>query len=304
MNFHRALFLCSGALATFFSVVPANAQYGDTVAGALQLGYVDFDDRSHTTNDWASLGSAVFTFNDPGINIQINAGNDNLDMSPFSTTTTDASAKTSTTTSTHGSGAQWRYGGDVFWRDYAGDFGVAANAGTGSSDSTSSAVTTPFGGKPETPVVTSTSIRNSSENAGLFGEFFALQELTVRAKGGWVGGDSQGFYGDGGAVYYIVRQVALDASIDYAKLSHGERAQDVGAAFEYLPVPSVPFSLQLSYTYAQYHNLAGVARENDNIIAATLKVYLDGRGSSLRDYQRTGAASWDGLPRAFGRLGF
>jgi hypothetical protein len=92
---------------------PAFAQAGDPVAGTLQIGYVNFDASGHHTDDWAALGSVVFTLANPGFNFQLNASNDNLDTPEFSsvTKTTAKSITTTVATATRANAAHWQYGG-------------------------------------------------------------------------------------------------------------------------------------------------------------------------------------------------
>jgi hypothetical protein len=284
----------------------AYAQAGDPVAGTLQIGYVNFDASGHHTNDWAALGSVVFTLTNPGFNFQLNASNDNLDTPEFSsvTKTTTKSITTAVATSTRANAAHWQYGGDVFWRDWAGDFGINASGDRATSNTSSTTVTSVTGEKPSDPVKTSFSHDNTFENVGLFGEYFVLPNLTLRGKGGWIAGDMRGYYLDGALVYYPFRQIALSVGPDYAGLTHDTHEEDIAANFEYMPVPSVPVSMRLGYTYARYHGLAGALKEHDNIFGLTLKAYLGGRGTSLRDYQRNGSTDWDSPQSELARLSY
>jgi hypothetical protein len=299
----QILAVCATFTGIMFSGPPVFAQSGDTLQGTLQLGYSNYDASGHSTSDWTASGSAVFIFDNPGFNLQINAINDNLNTPAFTATAVDSSAGTSTAATTRSSGAQWRYGGDLFWRDDAGIIGINATTDKATANSHLSTVTTDSSGIAGTPVLTSSNSSSTFENVGLFGEYFVLSDLTLRAKGGWLAGDDRGYYADGALVYYPYRQIAVSAGAGYAVPGSGLSAQDATADLEYMPVPSMPFSLKLEYTYARYRGLAS-GHENDNVLAAVLKVYLGERGGTLRDYQRSGTTDWDGTQPAFGRFGF
>jgi hypothetical protein len=182
----------------------------------------------------------------------------------------------------------WGYGADAYWRDYAGDFGVN---------------------------ITGNSVSNGKDvdyyTGGFFGEFFALSDLTLRAKGGGIHGDFDGWYGDSGVVFYPYSDLALSFTGDYARIAHsGPQLTDGAFSVEYLPVRDVPVSLAFGYTYARYRHLApppaGGLNENVDVFSVALKVYFGGgsRRASLVDYQRGGPTDWDGAPPALVGIGF
>jgi hypothetical protein len=289
-----------GAVLVFVSVLPASAQ-PTLVAGTLELGYSKFDSPTNT-NDWAGLGSVVATFGNPGFNIQLNVADDNIQVpsTVMTTSTLSGNTVTSIATTTKSNASVWKYGGDIFWRDHAGIIGVNGSAETENAASNISIVTTTItAGTPKTgPAVnSSTSIDHGVESAGLFGEYFVLTDLTLRGKGGWFTGDYTGYYGDGAVVYYPYRQFAIQASADYSQTNSGERTEAASAKLEYLPIPSVPFSLVMQYTYAKYRGLPMSVHGGESIFGAAFKVYFDGEGASLREYQRNSVSAWDGPPR-------
>ncbi|HTQ14952.1 MAG TPA: hypothetical protein VMH86_13840 [Rhizomicrobium sp.] len=169
----------------------------------------------------------------------------------------------------------WSFGADAYWRDYAGEFGVNFTQNT---------------------FVTSTG--HDFYSGGFFGEFYMLSDLTLRAKGGRVQGDQDGWYGDTGLVLYPLNQIAISLTGDYARFQHsGPRVTDGNLAIEYLPVRDVPVSLTIGYTYARFQDLTGGKSGNANIFSVALKAYFGGvRNGGLIDYQRNGATDWDGAP--------
>jgi hypothetical protein len=90
---------------------------------------------------------------------------------------------------------------------------------------------------------------------------------------------------------------------DYTDLGRGLTEEDAAASIEYLPFPAAPITLNVGYTYARFHEFAGGVRGDDNIFSISLKAYLGARGENLRDYQRLGTATWDGVAPAAAHLG-
>jgi hypothetical protein len=287
--------LALSALSTQVYALPDNP-----VAGAFQLGYADDATGGRRTNDWAALGSVVFTLDDPGLNIQLAGAYDRLNLPAFSNRRVETlkGAPVLIQTSTGADAAQWQYGGDVFWRSLAGIVGINATGTHVSSHSETSTVFTPPGG---TPAITSSAFHDTSENAGLFGEYFPFGDITAREKAGWLGGRMHGYYAGTAMVYYPAAQISLSAGANYA-LMQDAREKDIAVIAEYLPVRSIPVALQLTYTFARYRGTMVGGFEDDNIFGAALKVYLGGRGDSLRDYQRNGTTDWDRPQAALSRF--
>lgn len=253
---------------------PAVGQDIGRLAGDIALGYAHYDTKqasvpNSSTNQWDASGSAVLTVSNPGANIQLNFNNSALKVANQSVD-------------------DWGYGGDVYWRDYAGDVGLNASINS---------------------VAKGSSI--DYESFGLFGEFFVLSNLTLRAKGGTLQGNYNGWYGDSGLVFYPYSDLALGFTGDYAHIAHGGPQLTDGAfTAEYLPVRDVPVSLAFGYTYARYRHLAppppGGLNESLNVFSVALKFYFGGGGrrASLVDYQRGGTTNWDGAPPALIGIGF
>ncbi len=256
-----------GAVAATLLALGAGPAAAQTIAGTLGLGWTDYLTPDNHASDLTASGSAVLTAANPGFNVQVNFNNDALEFVTANTRTDVVS-----------------YGGDAFWRDYAGSFGVNVTGTT----------------------VTNSNSGNSGsgyQNYGLFGQFFALPDLTVETRGGLLEGHDKGWYGGGGVVFYPLADVALSASGDYADVSTFKRSFADGTFMvEYLPIHEVPVSLTLGYTYADYSQLA----HRPNVFLLGLKIYLGGggQGGTLVDYQRNGTTNWDGAPPALIGLGF
>lgn len=222
-------------------------------SGRAQADYSNIDTPGAATNVWSGSGAANLMITDPGLNVQFNFLNDSYNAAPKNQD-------------------YWGYGGDLYWRDYAGAFGanitVHALANGGSGDDLS---------------------------YGLFGESYLLRQLTLRLKAGHVSNNIDANYADAGMVGYPSDNLALSLDLDYGKLQHGsEELREAAFAAEYLPVPQVPISVSIGYGFADLSQL----KKNMNILSVGLKVYFGGQGKtgSLRDRQRNGALSWDGAP--------
>jgi hypothetical protein len=262
------VFVLAACLAT-----PALAQDMGSLAGDVQGGYTHYDTRQAAkdgdTNEWTAGGSAVFTLSNPGVNFQGNFENAGLKVKNQSTD-------------------DWGYGGDIFWRDFAGDVGLNVTA-----DSVSKGTSGDY------------------QSEDIFGQFYVLPNLTLGAKGGHIGGDFSGWFGDSRLVFYPFDDVALTLAGDYARIQHaGPQMEDAAFTAEYLPVRDVPVTLAFGYTYARYTHLApppaGGLDENLNVFSVALKFYFGGGGrrASLVDYQRGGTESWDGPPPTLVGIGF
>ena len=296
----RYKILCAASVLALATTTHALAQDDSyPVAGTLQVGYQDESQSGQRTNDWDALGSAVFTFG--GLNLQLNASKDDLRVPRLTTAMETLTAKgglIETATSQSARGMQWRYGGDIFWRDDVGIIGVNVQAAHTTTDAFAATVVTPPGG---TPARTLTQSESTFENAGLFGEYFVLPDLSVRSKGGFIFGDRSGGYGGVSIAFYPVSEIAMTLGPNYTDLGHGLTEEDAAAGIEYLPFPDAPITLNVGYTYARFHGLAH--GEYGNIFSVALKAYLGVRGENLRDYQRNGTATSEGVSPALAHLG-
>lgn len=209
------------------------------------------------TSVWDGLGRVNFTITDPGLNVELRAANDYSNFLQTNGVRHDL----------------WDYGGDVYWRDYAGAIGGSVTA-------------------IQLPV------EHSSQSIayGGFGEAYLFGAFTLRVKGGAISNNLSGYYAGGAAVAYPVKNIAVDLEFDYAKLEHnGPDLKNVGLTAEYLPVPSIPVSLTLGYSY----ETASQIPNHIDVWTAGITVYLGGAGvdGSLRDRQRNGTLVWNGAPQ-------
>jgi hypothetical protein len=252
--------LAGGAgLALMLGTAAAGADGLGHLTGNISLGYDRQNASDQSANLWDASGQAVLTLSNPGANLQVNLNNTGI---KFNGKDFD----------------NWSIGGDAYWRDYAGDFGI---------DITQNTLVTNVTG-------------HDYRSGGFFGEFFALSDLTLRAKGGKFQGDSEGWYGSTGLVFYPADQISVSLTGDYARFQHdGPRVTDGTFAIEYLPVREIPVSISIGYTFARYTHTAITTFANDNnIFSVTVKAYFGGGGRSggLVDYDRNGAVNWDSAP--------
>ncbi|GAA0584044.1 outer membrane beta-barrel protein [Rhizomicrobium electricum] len=124
---------------------------------------------------------------------------------------------------------------------------------------------------------------------GVFGEWYAADNLTVRVRGGGISGGYDGFSKDGGYLgagvnYYILPQLAAKADLSYATLG-GLHWTNVEIGPEYMPFAEVPVSLSAAYTYNNT-NYYG-RRYYSNGLMVRLTWHL-GEGNSLVEYDRNG----------------
>jgi hypothetical protein len=269
----------SGALASAVLVLgstPVFAQGDMEFAGTVQLGWTDYllpGVVAHP-NAWLAKGSAVFTVTNPGLNIQINAADD-ADRIP-----------------SRGLKDFGSYGGDVYWRDYAGSFGINANASTATDLAALS--------NKAAPAPYSYSV----QTYGLFGQWFAEPYLTLEMKGGRFEGKIEGLYGDGAVVLYPYHDMALSLTADYADAEHLRKdVRDLVFTVEYLPVHDVPVSLYIGYDFAYANQLP---HQQVSVLLVGIKAYIGGEGrtGSLVDYHRNGTTDWDAAPSTVFELGF
>jgi hypothetical protein len=251
---------------------PALAQSDMQFAGTVGVGWTDFllPAKAAHANEWLANGSAVLTLNNPGFNFQLN-GNDNDDQIPSKT-----------------SRDFWSYGGDIFWRDYAGSFGINANSSVGSNVGALAVSAKPY----------------DVQTYGIFGQWFAEPDLTMEIKTGRFQGQDEGMYGDWAVVIYPYHDLALSLTADYAEAQHvREEVRDGVFMLEYLPVHDVPVSLYVGYDYAIESQLP---HQQVSVLLVGIKAYLGGGGGggTLVDYQRNGPTNWDAASPTPFDLGF
>ncbi len=263
------------ALATLaLSAAPVFAQGDMQFAGTVGVGWTYYlmpGEKLHP-NEWQANGSAVFTVANPGLNVQANVDNDadqlpKRDLKDF-----------------------WSYGGDIYWRDYAGSFGINANWSKASDLGALSLKATPYS--------------YSVQSYGWFGQWFAEPDLTLELKAGRIEGHEEGAYGDGAVVVYPYEDMALSLTADYAEAQRTrEQVRDAVLTVEYLPVHDVPVSLYVGYDYALVSQLP---HEQVSVLLVGVRAYLGGggRSGSLVEYQRNGTTNWDAAPRTAFELGF
>ncbi|HEY1961139.1 MAG TPA: hypothetical protein VGG69_01875 [Rhizomicrobium sp.] len=232
-------------------------------SGNVNASYSNLSARGGDSSVWGGVARGNLTAMDPGINVQAKAGGDWINLPKSGGSNTNL----------------WDFGGDVYWRDWAGDFGGSVEE------------------------VRLPDAHASSLSYGLFGEAYLLRSLTFRAKGGKLTNDVNAWYGSAGLLAYPVRNIALGAGFDYAKVQHGgPTLKDANVSAEYLPVPTIPVSVSLGYNYEKVGDASG----HIDVLSAGITMYLGGAGvdGSLRDRQRNGAVTWDGAPASLVGLTF
>jgi hypothetical protein len=233
------------------------------LSGNVNASYANLSARAGDSSVWGGVARGNLAIMDPGINVEAKAGGDWLNLPKSGSSNTNL----------------WDFGGDAYWRDYAGDFGGTIEE------------------------IRLPDAHASSLSYGLFGEAFLGPAITLRLKGGEITHDVGAWYGSAGLLAYPIRNVALGAGFDYAKVQHGgPELKDANVSAEYLPVPHVPVSVSLGYSYEKIGQTSG----HIDVLSAGITVYLGGEGvdGSLRSRQRNGAVTWDGAPASLVGLTF
>ena len=133
-----------------------------------------------------------------------------------------------------------------------------------------------------------------SENYGLFGEWWASDDITVAGKAG--GFDSKffgsGYYAGAQGKFYLMPDLGLSAAIDHAHFNAGggNTETDYTLAGEYLFSEETPISISGGWSYA---DIAGIHADTWFV---SLKFYCNGGSSAatLVDRQRgSGTLGYD-----------
>ena len=151
----RASLAAAGVL-VFLPCAAAYAGNEMQFSGTLGAGDTYYDSPNLHVGDWNADGSVLLAFDNPGFDLQGNFTNDNLSASA------------------HG-GDYWSFGGDVFWRDYAGAIGIDVDTHA-----------------------LSNYIKNGSgadfDSFGAFGQWYVAPVATLEFKGGWLSQHFEGPY--------------------------------------------------------------------------------------------------------------
>ncbi|HEY2444276.1 MAG TPA: hypothetical protein VGI20_00870 [Rhizomicrobium sp.] len=243
-------------------------------SGTLGGGYTFYDSPDLHIGDWNANASALLTIDNPGFNLQANFSNDHFSAAV-------------------NGGDDWNFGGDAYWRDYAGAIGLDID-----THAISNANFIPSG-------------RADFTNFGFFGQWFVVPEATLEIKGGWMQGQFEGPYAGAGVVGYPLDSVALELTADYAKANHLQpELKDIGLNAEFLPLPEYPVSVSVGYTRAEYRRLnlppIVVNNRSTDVFGVAIKVYFGGGGggNTLRDYHRNGPVHYDSAPAGISQFGF
>jgi len=243
--------------------LPAAGLAADDLSGLLNGGYAydNLNGRGHA-DQYSAQGSGLFTFGNPGFAVQLDGGNDWI---------SDADR----------TDHLWSIGTDAFWRDRKGTVGLSV------SYAASDGPAQPF-----------FATRASSESFGLFGEYYALNNLTLQIKGGGAtgGAESSSYFAGAGLTFYDSPDLAFHAEVTTSYYVAGRDWTNADSSLEYLPFGSVPLSFYAGYDWA---NISGAGYVST--VFAGFKVHF-GPGRSLVDYQRSGPVEWTGQASPGARL--
>ncbi len=161
----------------------------------------------------------------------------------------------------------WTSGGAITWRNDAYAFGVNGNY--------------------QTERAVGNNINYGTY--GVFGEWYPVADLTLRARGGGISGGFAQFNKDGGyygvgANYYVLPQLALKTDFSYTTLG-SLHWTDFEIGPEYMPLEGVPVSLAADYTHEDV-GYVGTPTHSDGVMVR-LTWHL-GDGNSLAAFDRSG----------------
>ncbi len=248
------------ALAGLGLAIPQCAASVPELRGSLDTGYTNSKAAGITVTSYGGGGDMLVTFPDWGVGLQ-------------------------------GGGSYWKFNSEghsanlwnanahAFWRNADGMLGASigySSLGTGVL----------FGVGP---------LNFNARMYGAFGEYYATNYMTFRAKGGALQGSLEsvsghlngGYVGLGGE-YYILPDFAVSLAGNYVSLSHA-RFTSFEASSEYLLSEEIPLSLTVGYRYT-----AATGGLRANTLMAGLK-YRFGPSGSLIQQDRTGPLVWNGI---------
>jgi hypothetical protein len=243
------------------------AAASDDFSGLLESGYAYDEANSKIgkhADQYDARGAVLFTLDNPGFAIQLDAATSGI-----------AHAGTSS--------RLWSAGGDLFWRDDKGTFGISGSYSTLSD--------------PAFPVF---SVHKDVENYGLFGEYYVTDNLTLQIRGGGIAGnhDETAYTGGGGLTFYDSPDLAFHSEINFTAFKAGSDWTDIDTSLEYLPFRSFPLGFYAGYDWSNVTHEGYVST-----IFAGLRLHL-APGGSLADFQRTGPIDWTGAATDGAKLKF
>jgi len=235
-------------------LLPVTAKADLDITGTADVGFDTGGALGASGNDWSGGLAALFSFDQPGVNLQIGGGEDHLSISGVSLDLLNA-------------------GGDLFWRDNKGTFGASFRYSTVSKSGVNLHYVT-YGLFGEWYTARNLSLRFNG--GGLNGTF----------TGFGFSGNATGGYGSVGAEYYPIPDLGISASYQYVGIS-GARVHTIGIQAEYLISHTYPLSLAIGY------NHQGTNGGDINSFGVHLR-YRFGTEGSLVSIDRNGPVSWDG----------
>lgn len=129
-------------------------------------------------------------------------------------------------------------------------------------------------------------------NYGLFGEWWASQDLTLAGKVGGFDGNliGNGYYGGATGKYYVMPDADLYVALDHTHFNSNNNETDYTVGGEYLLSETTPVAVYGGYTYS---NVAG-AHADTFFIGLHWYCNGDSGASALVDRQRAaGTLGWD-----------
>jgi hypothetical protein len=124
---------------------------------------------------------------------------------------------------------------------------------------------------------------------GIFAEWYPMQELTLRARGGGINGgfgpvSKNGGYFGVGANYYVMPELAFKTDFTYASLGALHWTNfEIGP--EVMPFASVPVSLSAAYTHENVGYFGQPTHSDGLMVRLTWHL---GDGNSLAEFDRKG----------------
>ena len=246
-----------GLVLSASALQPAMAAAPMGFAGTFGAGYGSSScDGCDSTDLWNINGSGAFGFG-PNVGGEIDASYNNVSGSGFDVNI-------------------WGVGGSIFWAP-----GMFRAGGT-----------VQYAGFSES------GFDFSTFSYGAFGEFFAGDFITLAAKGGGLtvdvdtfGSESGGYVG-AALIGYILPNLAITPSIDFASISDVD-VTNYGIGAEFLVSQTVPISIFAAYSHSNV-SVSGFGDVDGDTWMIGLKFYTNGNGVTLVERQRNGTLGWAG----------
>ena len=238
-----------GALSLMLLSTAASADMG--LRGSLDADYNNISGDNDIDGDLWNFNANVVLPLGTGFNVQGGFGYHTLDVEGIG-------------------GDAWDIRGAAFWREAWGDIGASIDHLSVSPDD--NFVSDDF----------------DITAYGAFGEFFASDNFTISAQGGWLNGDFDvdGHYYGAGLKFYIMPTLSIAGNADRIHLDSAGHVTDLNATIEWQVMADKPFTVYGAYTNTDF---SGTDFNTDTFSIGVRWRFGEDGAMSLVDGDRTNA---------------